>query len=243
MTSDLERIKFNLKIDGDYDKLKVTSKIILAANQAIKDGCTLNAWQWNIIWDKIDKCYKPTTGYYKYGTILSSIILYANDIIEAQKPKSELAAELLGIKYEWIIGFLAGLDGRYTNKVNKIIKRKSAIGQQCRDGLEIGKLLKIGYLSDIIVQLNFLPYDKINYNTHKWVDIDENIILLSMGAIQNNKILKCSECEMFGGIALDYFNKTNAYYISNKLLGDKYHRNIEKCNLNCNEIVIKKIIE
>lgn len=239
------KVKFDLKIDGDYSKIKVAQKIILAANHAVKLGTILHLWQWGITWDKSKKAFR--TSYvendFTWGTILASVILFSNYTAEFPKEKTKIAAEILGVEHEWIQGFLNGLDGRYSGKVYYLSKRKSIKGQQCRDGIEIGKLLRTGYLAEDIIRMSYQPYTKDNYNTHNWIEIEENKILLSMGVIQKIKIFQCKECNMFGSCFFDQYYKHNSFYILKFLTGNKYFKKDDIFNYNCNEVLIKNILE
>jgi hypothetical protein len=245
-----EKVVFDLKIDGDYSKIKVAKKIILAANHAVDIGCRLSTWQWGITWDTKKKYFR--TSYvendFTWGTILASVILYSNYKSQKSREKTKVAAEILGVDHSWIQGFINGIDNRYDSIVNGICKRKSMKAQQCRDGLEIGKLLKFGYLTEEIVKSTYQPYDKLNYETHNWIDIEQNNILFSMGVNQKYKILQCKKCDMYGSHinnnAQSYpYNTDSSFYISKTLIGKKYYKRGDVFNCNCDETIIKNILE
>ena len=239
---DLE--KFDLRINGEYSKEKVIKKIIFAANKAIESGCKLNAWQWGITWDS--KGYFRTSyieNDFTWGTILSAVIIFSNHKFKSSIEKTKAVSKILGIEHSWIQGFLYGIDGRYKSIVHDLSNRKSSKGQQCRDGKEVGSLLKLGYLTEDIIRSTYQPYDKKNYDTHNWVDIDENKILLSIGVNQQIKILKCKNCNMFGASFVEHFNKKLVFYISKFLVGKYYYRSGDFFNYSCNECIVKNILE
>jgi hypothetical protein len=242
---EIEKVIFDLKIDGEYSKLKVANKIILAANHAVDVGCRLSTWQWGITWDAKKKYFR--TSYiendFTWGTILASVILYSNYKCDYAKEKTKVAAEILGVDHTWIQGFLNGIDGRYESIVSDICKRKTKKAQQCKDGIEIGKLLKVGYLAEDIIRSTYQPYDKINYETHDWLDVDENKILFSLGVNQKYKILQCKECKMYGSFFYDEYSKTKVFYISKTLIGTRYYKRDDVFNCNCTEVIIKNILE
>ncbi len=225
-------------MEVEYSKLKIAQKIIIAANHAINNGCIFHLWQWGIVWDKNKKCF--TTGCVDnnltWGSLLASVILYFNYTAEFPKEKIEVAAEVLGVEIEWVKGFLNGLDGRYNKEVDKISQRKTTKGKLCRDGVEIGTLLKIGYLVEEIARGTYQPCSRKNYNTHNWTQIEENKTLTSMGVIQQIKIYTCKECNMYGCSFFDNYHKYDIFYISKTLVGDHYYKNGDFFNYNeCKE--------
>ncbi len=240
-----QNVVLDLKIIGPYSKTKVAEKIILAANHAVNIDARLHSWQWGITWDNIKKKFRSSyiENHFNYGTILAAVILFSNYTAEESKEKTKVAAEILGIEHEWIQGFLNGIDGRYNSKVGEIAQRRSLKGQQCRDGIEIGNLLRTGYLAEDVIRTTFQPYTKENYDTHNWLDIEENKTLLSMGVVQKVKILKCKDCNMFGSAFVDRYYKKDTFYISKSLVGNKYYRSDDIFNCNCNEVIIKNILE
>lgn len=248
MDPEEHKVKFDLKFDGNYSKIKVANKIILAANHAIKLGTTIHSWQWGITWDKSKKSFRTSyvENNFTWGTVLASVILFSNYTADEPKEKTKVAAEILGVEHDWIKGFLNGLDigyKRYTSEVYEISRRKSIKGQQCRDGVEIGELLKTGYLAEEIIRSTYQPYTDKNYKTHNWEEIEQNKILLSMGVIQKIKIYKCKNCEMFGSYFFDKYSKTDSFYILKTLTGNRYFRADDIFNYNCDEVIIKNILE
>ena len=93
------------------------------------------------------------------------------------------------------------------------------------------------------MRTRFWPTPKIKYNTHSWEDIEENKTLISMGIQKQRNIVKCSKCEMYGGISYDFFNKTDAFHIGEAMNDKYYHSTKNNYEYSCDETVIKKILE
>src|ERR1700748_3106615 len=155
--SKLEKVILDLKFTGEYSKIKVAEKIILATNHAVNSGTKIYNWQWGITWDKNKKYFR--TSYieddFSYGNILAAVILFSNYKANEPKEKTRVAAEILGVEYEWIQGFQNGIDGRYDSIVNEVTSRNSNKGRQCKDGIEIGRLLKYAYLVEDFVNSSY----------------------------------------------------------------------------------------
>lgn len=238
--------KIDLKLEGEYTKEKVANKIIQVCNTAVNDGTRLHSWSWGVTWDRKNNKFKSSYHEsFTWGTILGAIILYSDYTkdIERPPPKIEVAAEILGVDLCWVEGFCNGIDGRYPSKVYSVKKRKSLKGQQCRDGIELGKLLNIGYLTEDYVRTRFFPTPKEKYDTHSWVDIEENATLISMGIQKQKTIVKCSQCEMFGGSVFNHYDQSTAFHVGSAM-NDKYlRRRKEPYEYSCNETLIKNILE
>jgi len=232
--------KFDFDYTQEYNKIKTTSYLIKILNQTIEDGFRLNTTTAGHIWNPYEDNYKFNLS--KWISILSSVIIYSNFNHKEHLPRNNVVADILNVKVDWIKGFIFATEGKYKNDTSQICKRKTERAIQCKDGIEIGNLIYLTYLTEYLYYSNYYRYDSKLFNSHKWIISSENQFMQSLGAQCKIVTFKCEKCNMYGGTFFDKYYKKDKYFIHNKINGMPAYK-FSDYNYNCNETLIKNIIE
>lgn len=170
-----------IKKIGIPDKNLIQDKILSYCIQAINDGVIFSPGLLDgkgARWDK-----KANTWIKQRNDLhpVDVIILYSNttyipkvsrpSLIHSVYTKCKIAAKELGVHYEWLAGFNASFWG-YTSLQLSVYKRKTDIGQQARDGRDVG------YLLSKILLGKFFNINTDTFAEHSWKDLALNGVLL-----------------------------------------------------------------
>jgi hypothetical protein len=182
-----------VKITNVPDKNNIRKKIIEYCCKAIEDGYDTHRGLYTsngVVWNKDESKWIFKTGAYKIIHPIDAIIYYSETtfkppsiIIEKDIKtinrtyfKQAIAANALGTHSDWIRGFIDGIYYSYRNHTANIYKydpyrRKTAIGQQARDGFSTGMELD----KFIFTYKHSLIYVKDEIvNSHNWTSIIDN---------------------------------------------------------------------
>jgi len=176
---------------GVPDKTQIQDKILEFCMEAITNNikfCKKLKHGGNLKW-KNNKWHVKSTILHPVDVIIyyskTNFIPKIKKPIHSEYSKCKIAANVLGVHYEWISGFITGFWG-INNSIHDVFKRKTDIGQQARDGKEVGI-----YLHDILLK-EFIKVSEESFNDHEWKQITKDC-------------KKCYLCEIIG------YKKDNCY--------------------------------
>src|SRR5260221_7560611 len=131
---------------GVPDKIEIRDKILEFCLEAITNStkfCKKLKHGGNLKW-KNNKWHVKSTILHPIDVIIyyskTNFVPKIKKPIHSEYSKCKVAANVLGVHYEWISGFITGFWG-INNSIYDVFKRKTDIGQQARDGKEIGLYL------------------------------------------------------------------------------------------------------
>lgn len=182
---------------GIPDKIEIRDKILNYCLDAVIDNkkfCRKLKYGGNLKW-KNNKWSVKSTILHPIDIIIfyskTKFIPKIKKPIHSEYSKCKIAANVLEVHYEWISGFVTGFLG-INNNINSVFKRKTDIGQQARDGKDMGS-----YINNILLK-EFIKVNEVNFDEHDWTNITESCV-------------KCRLCEIIG------YKKNNNFFVNSNL--------------------------